>query len=459
MPDQRGPAQADRSDTGSSRRASAAAFAGTVLEYYDLVIFGTAAALVFGNTFFGDVSPRLALIQSFATFAVGYLARPLGAVFFGYIGDRRGRRAALVATIWMMGAATFLIGILPTYAAVGALAPTLLVVLRLFQGFAIGGELGGAVLISVEHAPAGRRGFFGSFSTAGGQAGTVLATGVFALVTLMPAEQFQSWGWRIPFLLSIVIAFVGLILRTKLTESPDFQKASTAETKRKTPLRMALTQHWRVIVRLIVIQAAMMACWYLLTVYILSYAVREAGIDKTTFLWFIAVASLLVVVMNPAWGALSDRFGRHKVLAAGLAAEGVLLVVFVAALGTQSLPLVFVTLLAVAGIGHASANGVYPAFLVESLPAEVRYTGGSVGIQLAGMIGGFVPALAVALEGSALGIWAITFICLAICLVGALRVPPFGRSRDSYVEPADGVSKSVRAPSGDADLTTASEPS
>ncbi|MFD7012594.1 MFS transporter [Rhodococcus jostii] len=415
----------------SSRRASAAAFAGTVLEYYDLVIYGTAAALVFSDVFFADVSPQIALMLSFATFASGYIARPLGAVLFGHIGDRHGRRTALMITIWLMGAATVLIGLLPTYATVGAIAPVLLVVLRLGQGLAIGGELGGAVLISVEHAPAHRRGFFGSFSTAGGQAGTVLATGVFALVTLMPDEQFRLWGWRIPFLLSALIVIVGLIIRNKLTEPPDFQKASTTQTARKSPLRIALTHHWRAILGLMVIQAGMMAAWYFLTVYTLSYVVENLSIDRTTFLGLVTAAALLVVVMNPVWGALSDRFGRRKVLAGGLAAEGALLVVFVAALGTQNVPLILLALLAVAGIGHAAANGTYPAYLVESLPSEARYTAGSLALQLAGVVGGFIPLIAVSLEGSMLGIWATTLICFAFCLVGALCVQWLGTSRAS----------------------------
>jgi MFS family permease len=356
-------------------------------------------------------------------------------VVFGHIGDRHGRRTALLATMWLMGASTVLIGLLPTYTAVGVLAPLLLVLLRLCQGLAIGGELGGAVLISVEHAPAHRRGFYGSFSTAGGQGGTVLATGVFALVTLMPQEQFQVWGWRVPFLLSAVVVLVGLLIRSKLAESPDFEKVSDPKTARKLPILLALKHHWRTILGLMFIQAGMMAVWYLLTVYSLSYAVGTVGIDKTLFLWIVAAAALLVVVMNPVWGALSDKFGRRQLLSAALVVEGLLLLVFVAALISQSVPLIFVSLLAVAGIGHAAGNGIYPAFLVESLPAEVRYTAGSVGIQLAGVVGGFVPLVAVALEGSIFGIWGITLICVGICLVAAFAVQILSRHRASMEQP------------------------
>lgn len=405
--------------TGTPRRAAAAAFLGSVVEYYDLVIYGTAAALVFGQLFFREVDSEIALILSFATFASGYLVRPLGALIFGHIGDRHGRRVAVLLTIGLMGASTVLMGLLPTYDMVGAWAPVLLVLLRVLQGLAVGGELGGAVLISVEHAPRNRRGFYGSFSTAGAQGGTVLATVAFALVTLLPDSAVQSWGWRIPFLLSAVIVLVGILIRYGLDETPDFEKASAA-VGRKRPIRTAVTRHPATILGIMLVMAGMMSIWYILTVYSLSYAVGVVGIGKTTMLWVVTAATLLVVAMNPVWGALSDRIGRAGLLSAGLVAEGALLFVYFAALQTHSVPFILVSLLAVAGIGHACVNGIFPAFIVETLPAEVRYTAGSLGMQLAGVVAGFAPLVAVVLEDSLFGIWTVTLLCFALCFAGAI---------------------------------------
>ncbi|MDF3305950.1 MFS transporter [Rhodococcus sp. T2V] len=418
----------------TSRRAALAAFLGTVIEFYDLVIYGTAAALVFGDVFFRDVSPQVALIMSFATFATGYLVRPIGGLIFGYIGDSFGRRSALMITIAMMGGATVLIGVLPTYATVGALAPIMLLVLRLVQGIAIGGEQGGAVLIAVEHAPPNKRGFYGSFSTAGAQGGTVLATAVFALVTLMPEDALMTWGWRVPFLLSAAIVVVGLIIRNGIEETPDFKHVADS-AKTRNPVRQALVRYPKTILGITLVMGGVFACWYILTVYSLSYAVKTVGIDRTTMLWLITAATLLVVVMNPVWGALSDRIGRAKLVAGGLVIEGVMLIVYFGALTTGNLALIFVTMIATTGCGHAMINGVFPAFVAESLPAEVRYTAGSFGIQLAGVLGGFAPLVAVALQGSSWGVWSIPGICMVICLVGALSAYTLVRGARSATAP------------------------
>lgn len=419
----------------TSRRAAAAAFLGSVVEYYDLVIYGTAAALVFGHLFFRDVSPEVGLLLSFGTFASGYVVRPVGALIFGHVGDRYGRRSAVLITIVLMGTSTVLIGVLPTYSTIGAVAPVLLVLLRICQGLAVGGELGGSVLISVEHAPPGRRGFYGSFSTAGAQAGTVLSTVVFAIVTTMPKAQFQAWGWRIPFLLSALIVLVGVLIRYGLEEAPDF-KRSAVRRERHNPIRIALVQHPRAILGILLVMAGMMSVWYILTVYSLSYAVGKAGVDKSTMLWVIAGATLLVVLMNPVWGALSDRIGRSTLLSTGLLIEGALLFVYFGALRSGNVAFIFVALLAVAGLGHAAVNGIFPAFVVEALPAEVRYTAGSLGMQLAGLIAGFAPLAAVALEDSAFGIWTITGICFVLCVAGSVSATVLVRSRSELSQPA-----------------------
>jgi len=431
--DARGPETHARTHQ-TPRRAAAAAFLGSVVEYYDLVAYGTAAALVFNTLFFRDVAPSVALILSFATFASGYVVRPLGGLLFGWIGDKHGRRTAVMLTIILMGVATVLIGLLPTYASIGWLAPVLLVVLRLLQGLAVGGELGGAVLIAVEHAPEKRRGFYGSFSTAGAQAGTVLATVVFAVLTAtLSDEAFASWGWRVPFLTSAVIVLIGVLIRYGLEETPDFTR-SRDEGPVHNPLRATLTAHPGAVLGITAVMAGMMSVWYLLTVYSLSYATSQAGIDKPTILWVVTAATFLVVVMNPVWGALSDRIGRTMLMSVGLVAEGLLLIVYFLALRSGSIALIFGALLAVAGLGHACVNGIFPAFVAEALPASVRYTAGSLGMQLAALIAGFAPLVAVALEGSAFGVWSTCALALLLCLSGAVAAQRLVRSRRTAVD-------------------------
>lgn len=420
--------RAERRTGGMPRRAAAAAFLGSVVEYYDLVIYGTAAALVFGHVFFHVVDSRVGMILSFATFASGYLVRPLGALIFGHIGDRHGRRTAVLLTIGLMGASTVLIGLLPTYATIGVWAPVLLVSLRICQGLAVGGELGGSVLISVEHAPRHKWGFYGSFSTAGAQGGTVLATTVFAIVTLLPNSAVQTWGWRVPFLISAVIVLVGVLIRYGLDETPDFEQAQS-HAEKTAPIRTAVTRHPGTILGILLVMAGMMSIWYILTIYSLSYAVGVVGIGKTTMLWVVTAATFLVVVMNPVWGALSDRVGRAALLGTGLVVEGILLFVYFAALQTHSIPFIFVSLLAVAGLGHACVNGIFPAFIAETLPPEVRYTAGSLGMQLAGVVAGFAPVVAVSLEGSVFGIWTVTLLAFALCLAGAVSAGFLVRAR------------------------------
>ncbi|SNT10993.1 MFS transporter [Rhodococcoides kyotonense] len=437
------PDTADAPSKTTSRRAAVAAFSGSAIEYYDLVAYGTAAALVFGNLFFRDVSTHVALLLSFATFAAGYVARPLGGLLFGYVGDKYGRRTAVLLTISVMGVATVCIGLLPTYDTIGAFAPILLVVLRVLQGLAVGGELGGAVLISVEHAPRNKRGFYGSFSTAGAQAGTVLATIVFAIVALMPDEAFNSWGWRLPFLLSAVIVLVGMLIRRGLDETPDFkqsQRDRASTTVEHNPIRDALSQHPMTILGITFIMAGMMSIWYVITVYSLSYAVNHSEIPRTSMLWVISAATLVVVLMNPVWGSLSDRISRSRLIVFGLLSEATLLFVYFAMLDVGNLTLIFVSLVLVAGFGHAVVNGIFPAFVVESLPPAVRYTAGSFGMQLAALLAGFAPLVATALEPTAGGIWTVCALCLALCAVGAFSavciVKIHKPQDDSTVDPA-----------------------
>jgi MHS family shikimate/dehydroshikimate transporter-like MFS transporter len=405
----------------SSNRAAIAAFLGSATEFYDLVIYGTAAALVFGKVFFADVTPTLGITLAFGTFASGYLVRPLGGILFGYIGDRYGRRVALLLTISLMGTSTLLVGLLPTQSVAGHLAPVLLVFLRLCQGLAVGGELGGAILISVEHAPANRRGFYGSFSTAGGQGGGLLATAAFGLVTLLPNDQFMSWGWRIPFLFSAVIVAVGLFVRYGIDETPDF-KAMSGDTRKKGSLSEVFRLHFSKVVGVTLVWIGIQAGWYVVTVFSLSYATSYLGMNRTVILWAISGSSIFVMLMNPIWGALSDRFGRPRLIILGLLLDGILLFAYFAALQTRDIVLICVAMAAVTGFGHAAVNGITPAYFAECFPANVRYAATSLGMQLAAVIGGLTPLVSLGLAQTKWGLWGIATVVLVLTIIGSMSV-------------------------------------
>src|SRR5918992_1325072 len=268
----------------SIRQVVGASFVGTALEWYDYFIYGTAAALGFPELFFPGFSPLAGTLASFATFAVGFFVRPLGAVFFGHYGDRVGRKAVLVTTLLVMGIATFLIGVLPTFETIGILGAVGLVVLRLFQGFAVGGEWGGAVLMAVEHSPADRRGFYGSWPQSGSPAGLVLATAAFGAVSLLPAEQFLTWGWRIPFLLSILLVFVGLFIRLQILETPAFERIKEAGAEAQMPIIEALRRHPKNIGLAVCMCVAPFLNFYLFAVFILTYATTQLGLPRSVAL-------------------------------------------------------------------------------------------------------------------------------------------------------------------------------
>ncbi|MFG1947939.1 MFS transporter [Nonomuraea sp. NPDC048826] len=378
----------------SIKKIVGASLIGTTIEWYDFFLYGSAAALVFNTLFFPESDPLTGTLLAFLTYAVGFVARPLGGLVFGHFGDRFGRKSLLVVSLLMMGGATFLMGCLPTYTGIGAAAPLLLTALRLVQGFALGGEWGGAVLIVSEHGDAGRRGFWASWPQAGAPGGNLLATGVLAaLAAWQPEEQFLAWGWRIPFLLSGVLVLVGLWIRLTITESPVFQQA---EPEKAPPIVGVLRHHRRDVLVAIGARMAENISFYLITVFVITYA-KNTGVNNSTVLTAVLVASAVHFVTIPMWGALSDRFGRRPIYLAGAAGVGVWIFAFFPLIDTGNF--LAITLAVTVGLlFHGMMYGPQAAFFSELFGTRMRYTGVSIGAQLSAIVAGaLAPAIAVAL--------------------------------------------------------------
>ncbi|MEU8323172.1 MFS transporter [Nonomuraea sp. NPDC048881] len=378
----------------SIKRIVAASLIGTTIEWYDFFLYGSAAALVFNKLFFPESDPLTGTLLSFLTYAVGFVARPLGGLVFGHFGDRVGRKTLLVVSLLMMGAATFLIGCLPTYATLGSSAALLLTALRLVQGFALGGEWGGAVLIVSEHGDTKRRGFWASWPQAGAPGGNLLATGVLAMLAAWQSDEaFLSWGWRIPFLLSGVLVMVGLWIRLTISESPVFQQAEPEPTA---PIVGVLRHHWKDVLTAIGARLAENISFYLLTVFVITYA-KNAKIDNSTVLTAVLVASAIHFVTIPMWGALSDRVGRRPIYLAGAAGIGVWIFAFFPLVDTGNF--LAITLAVTVGLlFHGMMYGPQAAFFSELFGTRTRYTGVSIGAQLSAIVAGaLAPLIAVAL--------------------------------------------------------------
>jgi len=379
------------------RRILTSSFVGTAIEYYDFILYATAASVVFGHVFFTDLTPAVATFASFATLAAGYVARPFGGIVFGHFGDRLGRKKMLVLSMMIMGVATVLIGVLPTTATIGIAAPLILVTLRVVQGIAVGGEWGGAALMALEHAPKKSRGFATSFANAGGPAGAILATLVVSVVAALTGENFLVWGWRIPFLLSAVLILVGMIIRLKVTESPVFQQLSEENESRKLPIVEVFQKHWRAVVLALAATMGFYVCQAILTVWGVSVAV-EQGLDRSIVLnWKAAAAGLTLVVTF--WAArMSDRIGRRKMLtiAGGI---GILAAFPLVTLLTNGEMWSFALAMILGnGIVQGLLYGPIGAFVAEQFPAKVRYTGASLAYQGASVLGaGFTPMIAAGL--------------------------------------------------------------
>lgn len=387
-------------DQREYRRVLVSSFVGSAVEFYDFLLYGTAAALVFGPLFFSGQPEAIALMASFATFAVGYLARPVGGVIFGQMGDRVGRKATLVTTMLIMGIASTLVGLLPTSAQVGVLAPIMLVVLRLLQGVAVGGEWGGAALMALEHSPSHRRGFSASFANMGGPAGAVLATIAFTLVTLLPEDDFLSWGWRIPFLLSAALVGIGLFIRLQVTESPVFLAAQDKEKERRSR-RLAIADVVRAYPRELALAATATIAALSLQTFMATFALamaRQTGVSPTLVLVFHGVAAFLHIFTIPFFAHLSDRVGRRRVITTGAVALIVLCVPLIWLLSSGVPALVFAGMVLGNPIIQATMYGPLAAYISEMFGTKSRYTGAGVGYQLGATVGGgFTPLIAASL--------------------------------------------------------------
>jgi len=392
---------ATRPAAHDARRVVMAGAIGTTIEWYDFFIYGTAAAVVFGPQFFPQVSEVAGTLAAFATFAIGFIARPLGGVAMGHFGDRLGRKSMLVWSLLLMGLATLGIGLLPTYAQIGVWAPTLLVLLRFIQGFALGGEWGGAVLMSVEHAPQERRGFFGSFVALGLPAGIILSNLVFLVTSsaVSPA-QFVAWAWRIPFLASAGLVAVGLFVRLRVAESPIFAQVQQKQAERRMPIADVLRHDARTVLVAAGSYVGISASGYVVIVYFVNYATRELGLALTTTLALLVAAAVLFAGSIVVFASWSDRFGRRRIMQWGCAALVLWSAIFFPLADTKSVPLI-----ALALGGMLFLQGAYigpqPAVFAELFPTEVRYSGASLSLTLGTILGGaLAPAIATTLFGA-----------------------------------------------------------
>jgi metabolite-proton symporter len=421
-------------------RVVGASIVGTTVEWYDFFLYGSAAALVFGPLFFPDQDDFVGVLASFATYAVGFFARPVGALVFGHFGDRIGRKKLLVISLLMMGAATFAIGLLPTYGTVGVLAPILLIALRLVQGFALGGEWGGAVLIVSEHGKPEHRGFWASWPQAGAPAGNLLATGVLALLAAFQSDAaFESWGWRIPFLLSAVLILVVLWVRLSVSESPVFleaQRAAEAEAaatgaKEKAPIVTVLTRYKREVLTAMGARIAENVSFYLLTAFSLTYLTNVVGLDSSFALNAVLIASAVHLVTIPLWGHLSDRIGRRPVYLFGAAGIGVWAFAFFGLLDTANFGLAVVAI-TVGLLFHGAMYGPQAAFFSELFGTKSRYTGVSIGANLASLVAGApAPLIALALLGSfeEPNVLAVGLYIVGCAIVTLVAVWSYGETR------------------------------
>lgn len=415
------------------RRILASSFLGSMIEFYDFILFATASSIVFSQVFFVDLEPGLGLFLSFTILAVGYVARPLGGIVFGHFGDRIGRKGVLVLSMMIMGATTVAIGLLPPTAMIGIAAPILLTVFRVVQGLAVGGEWGGAMLIALEHAPKERRGFAASFANMGGPAGAILATVVMSIFTLLPDEQFISWGWRIPFLLSAVLVLIGMVVRLKVQESPLFNKLEDKAEERKTPIIEVITKYPKNLILGILAGMSSYTVQGLMTVWGISYVINS-GLDSTHVLWVKALGAASTVVVVWITAQFSDRFGRRPIMTVGMIIGAVAAFPVLYMLDLGSLWAFAFALIITQGFVQGTIFGPFGAFCAELFPTRIRYTGSSLVYQASSTLGaGFTPMIAsglVAFAGGSLWLIGVVWISVFVVAIIATRFVKEGRDAD-----------------------------
>jgi len=408
-----------------ARKAALGSFVGAVVDWYDFLLYGIIAAIVFNTEFFPKVSPAMGTLAAFGTFGVGFLFRPLGGFVFGHYGDRLGRKRMLVLTVMMMGLSTAMIGLLPTFATVGWWAPVLLIALRAIQGFAVGGEWGGAALMAVESAPGKKKAFYSSGVQVGYGVGLVLATGIVSILSqTMDDATFKTWGWRIPFVFSVVLVLIGLWVRSSMEESQEFVKKviEKGQKTRRLPIFEALRQHPKAFLLIIALRLAELFTMYIVTAFALSYSTTNLGMPRQFFLNIGLLVGALSIVTIPCFAMLADRFGRRRIYMIGAVVGMLSAIPFFVALDARSTVWIVIFSVMLANIAHDMVVSVQQPMFTELFGTEYRYSGAGVGYQVASVVGGgFTPFIAVALVSFAGGSWHPVAAYLAIgCLISVV---------------------------------------
>jgi MHS family shikimate/dehydroshikimate transporter-like MFS transporter len=420
--------------THTPRRVALASAIGTTIEWYDFYLYATATALVFNQLFFPSISPTAGTLAAFATYAAGFGARPIGAVISGHLGDRLGRKAVLIAALVTMGVATTAIGLLPTYATIGVWAPALLVVLRIVQGLAVGGEWAGAAILAVEHAPERRRGFFGSFTQLGSPAGMLLATGSLFLVRVLAGDEaFLAWAWRLPFVASIVLVGVGLFIRLRIQDAPEFRALRERGDVARLPVVEVLRAAPRNVVLTTGLRLSQIALFVLLTTYGLTYIAGELGKASSAGLLAVVITSALGLATTPLWAILSDRIGRRTPYLVGSIGGTITLALFFLAVGTGSTTLIVLAMVLGINVTHDAMYGPQAAWFAELFSTRLRYSGASFGYGIGSVVaGGFAPLVAAALVGATGSFWlVVAFLAvLSVLTTGAALL-----ARETALEP------------------------
>ena len=423
-----------------NKKVLIASLTGSSIEWFDYFLYGTAAALVFNKIFFPMVDPVIGLILSYLSFSLTFFIRPIGGVLFAHIGDRIGRKKTLVLTLSLMGGATVMIGLLPTYDMIGMWAPALLILMRIIQGMGIGGEWGGALLLAYEYAPEKRKGFFGSIPQAGVTIGMLMATFIVSLMTLFSEEDFLSWGWRIPFLLSSVLVILGLWIRKDIDETPDFQKVKKSGQVAKAPLRDTIKHHWREVLIAAGLKVVETAPFYIFSTFVVSYATTTLTYQKSQALEAVTLGALVATIMIPLMGLLSDRVGRQRMYAVSVFVLGLFIVPWFMLLNTGTTwGIVLATVIAF-GVLWAPVTAVLGTLCSEIFSANVRYTGITLGYQLgAALAGGTAPLIATGLLAKYDGDWVPVAwylgVTVAISLIAIICASRINRERHLQAQP------------------------